>query len=94
MVYVTEGDWVKSNEKYVAVVFIPTSSDGPFLSQLSARGPTRVKAVNAVWGKYNQYKEDTKGREEPHVGWYVEEATAKIEVEMHKTIFNNGETNE
>ena len=42
----------------------------------------------------NADKEDKKGREEPHVGWYVEEANAKIEVELHKTIFNNGETNE
>ena len=94
MVYVTQGDWVESNEKYVAVIFLPTSSDGPFISQLSARRPSRVKAVNAVWQKYNQYKEDKKGGEEPHVSWYVEEANAKIEVELHKTIFNNGETNE
>ena len=86
MVYVAEGGWVDSNQKYVAVIFLPTSSDGPFISQLFARRPSRVKAVNAVWEKYNQYKEDTKGREKPHVGWYVEEANAKIEVELQKII--------
>ena len=78
----------------VAVIFLPTSSDGPFISQLSARGPNRVKAVNAVWKKYNQYKEDTGDKDTFSAGWYLEEATAKIEVELHKTIFNNGETNE
>jgi hypothetical protein len=94
-VYVIEDGWVNGNEKYVAIIFLPGSlddpfSDDPFISQLSARGPNRVKAVSAVWEKYNQYKE----REKPHMSWYVEEAYARIEVELHKTIFNNGETNE
>ena len=88
--YASEGGWVNGNAKYVAIIYLPGSLDAPVISQLSARGPNRVKAVNALWEKYNQYKE----REEPHMSWYVEEAYARIEVELHKTIFNNGETNE